>query len=71
MKPSEGLWKVAGIILGKEVSAFEDEFASYLGIDNAIGVGSGTDALQLALRCLGIGPGDVVVTVSHTAVATA
>lgn len=57
-------------ILGKEVTAFEDEFASYLGIEHAIGVGSGTDALQLALRCLGIGAGDVVVTVSHTAVAT-
>jgi dTDP-4-amino-4,6-dideoxygalactose transaminase len=57
-------------VLGNEVTAFEDEFAGYLGADHAIGVGSGTDALQLSLRCLGIGAGDVVVTVSHTAVAT-
>jgi dTDP-4-amino-4,6-dideoxygalactose transaminase len=57
-------------ILGKEVASFEEEFAGYLGANHAIGVGSGTDALQLALRCLGVGAGDVVVTVSHTAVAT-
>jgi dTDP-4-amino-4,6-dideoxygalactose transaminase len=57
-------------ILGKEVSAFEDEFASYLGAQSSIGVGSGTDALHLALRACGIGNGDAVITVSHTAVAT-
>jgi len=57
-------------ILGREVTAFEKEFASYTGTEHCIGTGSGTDALQLALRCLGIGPGDVVATVSHTAVAT-
>lgn len=57
-------------ILGKEVADFEVEFADYLGGAYAIGTGSGTDAIQLALRCLGIGAGDVVVTVSHTAVAT-
>jgi dTDP-4-amino-4,6-dideoxygalactose transaminase len=57
-------------ILGKEVAAFEEEFASYLGARSAIGVGSGTDALHLALRTCGIGPGDAVITVSHTAVAT-
>jgi len=56
-------------ILGREVTAFEKEFASYTGTEHCIGTGSGTDALQLALRCLGIGPGDVVATVSHTAVA--
>jgi dTDP-4-amino-4,6-dideoxygalactose transaminase len=58
-------------ILGEEVSAFEAEFASYVGVAHGVGVGSGTDAIQLALRGLGIGPGDEVVTVSHTAVATA
>jgi dTDP-4-amino-4,6-dideoxygalactose transaminase len=58
-------------ILGSEVAIFEKEFASYVGVSYAIGTGSGTDALQLALRCLGIGPGDVVATVSHTSVATA
>ena len=57
-------------VLGEEVSAFEKEFAAYLGVANAVGVGSGTDALNLALRACGIGPGDEVVTVSHTAVAT-
>lgn len=57
-------------ILGHEVARFEQEFASYLGAAHAIGVASGTDALQLALRACGIGPGDRVLTVSHTAVAT-
>ncbi|MGB8225278.1 MAG: DegT/DnrJ/EryC1/StrS family aminotransferase, partial [Sedimentisphaerales bacterium] len=57
-------------ILGKEVKAFEEEFASYIGVGFGIGVGSGTDAIQLALRALKIGTGDEVITVSHTAVAT-
>lgn len=57
-------------ILGKEVSSFEEEFADYLGSAYAIGVGSATDALHLALRVLNIGQGDTVFTVAHTAVAT-
>jgi dTDP-4-amino-4,6-dideoxygalactose transaminase len=57
-------------ILGEEVAAFENEFAAYIGVRYGIGVGSGTEALHLALRVLGIGPGDEVITVSHTAVAT-
>lgn len=57
-------------ILGPEVIAFEQEFASFLGARFAIGVGSGTEALHVALRACGIGPGDAVITVSHTAVAT-
>jgi dTDP-4-amino-4,6-dideoxygalactose transaminase len=57
-------------ILGREVASYEAEFAAYLGIAGAVGVASGTDALELALRALGIGPGDAVFTVSHTAVAT-
>ncbi|KZD12225.1 DegT/DnrJ/EryC1/StrS family aminotransferase [Oceanibaculum pacificum] len=57
-------------ILGAEVEAFEQEFAAYMGAKNAVGVASGTDALILALKALGVGPGDGVVTVSHTAVAT-
>ncbi len=57
-------------ILGKEVRAFEEEFARYLGVGHVIGVGNGTDALHLALRACGVGPDDRVLTVSHTAVAT-
>ena len=57
-------------VLGDEVRAFEREFAAYVGVGHAVGVASGTDALHLALRACGIGPGDEVITVSHTAVAT-
>ena len=57
-------------ILGPEVVAFEQEFARYVGVAETIGVGSGTDAIHLALRTLGVGPGDGVLTVSLTAVAT-
>jgi dTDP-4-amino-4,6-dideoxygalactose transaminase len=57
-------------ILGGEVARFEAEFAAHFGYASAIGVASGTDALVLAMRALGIGPGDRVATVSHTAVAT-
>ncbi|AIB16678.1 erythromycin biosynthesis sensory transduction protein eryC1 (plasmid) [Azospirillum argentinense] len=57
-------------ILGREVSAFEQEFAAFNGAAHGIGVANGTDALVLGLRALGVGPGDAVVTVSHTAVAT-
>ncbi|MES2598946.1 MAG: DegT/DnrJ/EryC1/StrS family aminotransferase [Verrucomicrobiota bacterium] len=48
-------------ILGHEVEAFEEEFASYLGAKHAVGVGNGTDAIELMLRALGIGLGDKVV----------
>ena len=58
-------------ILGKEVSAFEAGFAAAMGARWSLGVASGTDAIELALRALGIGSGDAVLTVSHTAVATA
>jgi dTDP-4-amino-4,6-dideoxygalactose transaminase len=57
-------------ILGEPVAAFEQEFAAYLGTRYAIAAGSGTDALHLALRACGVGPGSCVFTVSHTAVAT-
>jgi dTDP-4-amino-4,6-dideoxygalactose transaminase len=56
--------------MGDETLAFEQEFAQYVGVAYAIGVGSGTDALQISLRAAGIGPGDEVITVSHTSVAT-
>jgi dTDP-4-amino-4,6-dideoxygalactose transaminase len=57
-------------ILGAEGRAFESEFAGWLGTAHAVGCGNGTDALALALRALGVGPGAAVATVSHTAVAT-
>lgn len=57
-------------ILGDEVAAFEDEFAKYCGVAHAVGVASGTDALQIALLACGIGAGDEVIAPSHTAVAT-
>ena len=57
-------------ILGEEVAAFEREFADYLGVRYAVGVGNGTEALGIAFAACGIGRGDEVMTVSHTAVAT-
>jgi dTDP-4-amino-4,6-dideoxygalactose transaminase len=57
-------------ILGPELEAFEHEFASYHGGGFAVGVASGTDALELALRAASAGPGDEVITVAHTAAAT-
>lgn len=57
-------------IQGPEGEAFEEAFAGWLGAAHAVGTASGTDAIELGLRVLDIGPGDAVVTVSHTAVAT-
>ena len=57
-------------ILGEEVTAFEKEFAGYLGANFVVGVGSGTEALHLSLLACGVGQGDEVITVSHTATAT-
>ena len=58
-------------VLGREVESFEKEFAAFHGEDfHAVGVANGTDAIALALRCLGLGNGEEVITVSHTAVAT-
>lgn len=57
-------------ILGEETSMFEDEFARYVGVRFGIGVGSGTEALHIALRACEVGPEDEVITVSFTAVAT-
>jgi dTDP-4-amino-4,6-dideoxygalactose transaminase len=58
-------------ILGEEVSSFEEEFAGYCGVRYGVGVGSGTDALFLALKAAEIGEGDEVITVSHSFIATA
>jgi len=54
-------------INGPEVKNFEQDMAAWLGLDSACGVGSGTHALYLTLRSLGVGPGDEVITVVNTA----
>ncbi|MFH0810085.1 MAG: DegT/DnrJ/EryC1/StrS family aminotransferase [Pseudomonadota bacterium] len=61
----------SGFILGREVEAFEREFAAYCGARFGVGVGNGTDALTLALAALGVGRGDCVLTVANTFIATA
>lgn len=60
-----------GFVLGQEVEQFERAVAQRVGVPHAVGVSSGTAALVLALRLHGIGPGDEVITVSHSFVATA
>ena len=57
-------------ILGEKVSRFEKEFASFCGVSYAVGVASGTEAIHLALRALGVGPGDEVITQANTFIAT-
>jgi dTDP-4-amino-4,6-dideoxygalactose transaminase len=61
----------AVFIKGREVALFEEEFAAFCGAKACVGVGNGTDALYLTLRALGIGPGDDVITVANTFIATA
>jgi dTDP-3-amino-3,4,6-trideoxy-alpha-D-glucose transaminase len=58
------------VVLGEEVAAFEAELAAWWGVPHAVGVASGLDALEIALRCCGIGPGDHVLTTPLTAFAT-
>jgi dTDP-4-amino-4,6-dideoxygalactose transaminase len=62
--------ETGAFILGPEVEAFEAEFAAYCGVQRALGVGNGTDALELALRAGGIGVGDEVIVPANTFVAT-
>jgi dTDP-3-amino-3,4,6-trideoxy-alpha-D-glucose transaminase len=71
---SEALERVARggrYILGPEVEAFEEEFAAYVGVRHCVGVANGTDALTIALKAAGVGPGDEVVLPSFTFYATA
>ena len=58
------------LTLGKPVEEFESNFANLLGSKYAIGVNSGTDAIKLSLKALGVGPGDEVITVANTFIAT-
>lgn len=57
-------------VLGEECAAFEREFADAIGVAHAVGVGSGTDAIQLALRAAGVGPGCEAITAANTCVPT-
>jgi dTDP-4-amino-4,6-dideoxygalactose transaminase len=57
-------------ILGEDVRKFEDAFAAFCGVSHCVGVANGTDALHLALLACGIGPGDEVITCTHTFIAT-
>jgi dTDP-4-amino-4,6-dideoxygalactose transaminase len=57
-------------LLGKELDSFESEFAQYVAVKHCVGVGSGLDALHLALRAFGVGPGDEVLVPSNTYIAT-
>jgi len=67
----EAVVRRGAFILGEEVAAFEREFASFSGVRHCVGVASGTDALELALRAAGIGPDDEVLVPANTFVATA
>jgi dTDP-3-amino-3,4,6-trideoxy-alpha-D-glucose transaminase len=67
----ERIARAAAFTLGSEVEAFEQEFATYCGTRHAVGVSSGTEALVLALRALGVGPGDEVVLPANSFIATA
>lgn len=58
-------------VLGPEVARFEEEYAAFCGTGHCVGVGNGTDAIELALRAAGIGPGDEVIIPANTFVATA
>ena len=61
----------SAFILGQEVAAFEEEFATYCGVEECVGVASGTAALTIALAAAGIGPGDEVIVPAHTFIASA
>jgi dTDP-4-amino-4,6-dideoxygalactose transaminase len=67
----DAVLKSGGFILGREVGLFEEEFAAYCETQYAVGVDSGTSALELALRAYDIGPGDEVITTANTFIATA
>jgi dTDP-4-amino-4,6-dideoxygalactose transaminase len=63
--------QTAGFVGGPDVAAFEQEYAAYIGVEHVIGVSNGTDALELAYRALGIGPGDEIIMPANTFIATA
>ncbi len=67
----EKVFESMHLFLGENVQALEKEFAEFCGAKYGLGVSDGTAALQILLRAMGIGPGDEVITVSHTFIATA
>jgi dTDP-4-amino-4,6-dideoxygalactose transaminase len=67
----DGVMSEAQFILGEDVTRFEEEFAAFCGAKYCVGVASGLDALQLALRAVGVGPGDEVITAANTFIASA
>jgi dTDP-4-amino-4,6-dideoxygalactose transaminase len=71
LSATQRVYEKGRFILGEEVSTFEKEFSHYCGVRYGVGVGSGTDALYLALKAAGIGEGDEVVTVANSFIATA
>ena len=72
LRAIEAVLDSGSLVLGPRVEAFERDFARYLaGGGHGVGVGNGTDALAIALRAVGVHPGDEVITVANTAVATA
>lgn len=58
-------------VSGRYAAAFESSFAEYLGVENCVAVGNGTDALEIALQAIGVGPGDEVIVPANTFIATA
>jgi dTDP-3-amino-3,4,6-trideoxy-alpha-D-glucose transaminase len=67
----EGIGRAGAFTLGQEVAGFENEFAHYCGAAHAVGLSSGTAALELSLRALGIGPGDEVIVPANSFIASA
>lgn len=67
----DGVFRRSSFVLGEEVRRFEEAFAAYCGCAHAVGVGSGTEALHLALRAVGVRPGSEVITVANVWVPTA
>ncbi len=70
LRAVDGVFSSGRLVLGQQVTYFEEQLAAYCGVSAAVGVNSCTDATFLALKALGVGPGDEVITVSNTAVPT-